>query len=226
MKNGTQAQPKLSAASKMPCKSWSLPAWITCPGARKDNGEAVDACSHCFALQGRYTFGAVKAVRDHNMEDWKRSDWVSAMVRSIGKSKFFRWFDSGDIYTPELAKKIIEVVFMTPNCKHWIPTRAYKDYSILPYLQKLDAMDNCVVRYSSDSVNGETIPFAEHNSSILQSADDFIPGIGKVLCRSYTRKGKCGDCRACWSKKIITVFYPIHGRKVKTFPQLTKEMEV
>ena len=33
---------RLSKASKMPCRSWSLQALETCPGARKSNGELVD----------------------------------------------------------------------------------------------------------------------------------------------------------------------------------------
>ena len=208
------ASPKLSAASKMPCKSWSLPAWKTCPGARKADGSAVDACDGCYALQGRYLFGAVKAVREHNMADWQNSDWTAAMVKAIGRSKYFRWFDSGDIYTPELARKILEVVRQTPGCQHWIPTRAYKDTSILPILWRIHDEPNAVVRMSSDSVKGETIAhISDTNSTILQSAEDFQPRKGAALCRSYDRGGKCGPCRACWSDKVETIYYPLHGKK-------------
>ena len=209
-----QAVPKLSAASKMPCKSWSLPAWETCPGARNDDGTPVDACSMCYALQGRYLFGAVKAVRDHNLEDWKLAGWARAMVKNIGKGKFFRWFDSGDCYDPVLAGKIWAVMVETPDCKHWLPSRAFKDDSIRFHLERMNNLPNVVVRYSSDSITGERVE-GDYTSTIIDSPEDFVSEKGYSLCRAYARKGKCGSCRACWSKKIHTIAYPIHGRKVK-----------
>jgi hypothetical protein len=211
MKN---ASPKLSAASKMPCKSWSLPAWKTCPGARNADGSPVDACSLCYALQGRYTFGAVEAVREHNLSDWQADDWVDAMVQHIGKSKFFRWFDSGDIYNVTLAYKILDVVMNTPGCAHWIPTRAYKDDTILPVLRMMQSLPNCVVRFSSDSVDGEVLENEEHSSTIISDDSQFISGKGNVLCTAYKRKGKCGNCRACFNKRVRVVTYPKHARKV------------
>jgi hypothetical protein len=165
-------------------------------------------------LQGRYTFGAVRAVREHNMRDWTRPGWADDMVAAIGKSKLFRWFDSGDVYTAQLASRILYVIRNTPHCRHWIPTRAYKDAAILPILRKIQEEPNVVVRFSSDSVTGETLANEPHSSTIIPSVDDFKPGRGKVLCTAYKRKGKCGNCRACFDKRISVVYYPEHGRKV------------
>ena len=203
-----KASPKLSNASKMPCKSWSLPAVTTCQGAFKSDGVTlVDACQGCYATKGRYKFGAVKDLREYNMEDWKRSGWVDAMVKAIGKGKFFRWFDSGDIENEILAEKIVRVCKATPNTKHWIPTRTYKIPSIQAVLDKMP--ENVVVRYSSDSVIGGKVS-GSHTSTIIQSEDNFIPSKGYSLCRAFARKGKCKDCRACWSKKVHTVAYIAH----------------
>ena len=47
---------KLSKASKMPCRSWSLQALDTCPGSRDKSGELVPACSGCYATDGNYRF--------------------------------------------------------------------------------------------------------------------------------------------------------------------------
>ncbi|GAI65558.1 unnamed protein product, partial [marine sediment metagenome] len=72
---------KLSKASKMPCKSWSLEAIDTCAGSRDPvTGELVPVCADCYAAKGTYRFPAVKALRVHNKQDWKRDDWVSDMV--------------------------------------------------------------------------------------------------------------------------------------------------
>ena len=203
------AQPKLSNASKMPCKSWSLPAIVSCPGAHNKGHFRVPACAGCYATRGRYKFGKVKDVREHNMEDWKRSGWVDAMVKAIGKAKWFRWFDSGDVCSADLAKKIYEVIRQTPNCEHWLPTRSYKIPAIRDILNWVAVLPNVTVRLSSDSVTGERIS-GKYTSTIIQSAEDFIPSKGYALCRAFERKGKCGSCRACWSKDIHTIAYIAH----------------
>jgi hypothetical protein len=203
------AQPKLSNASKMPCKSWSLPAVVSCPGSRNADGTLVPACSGCYATRGRYKFGAVKALRIHNLDDWKHIGWIPAMVKAIGKAKYFRWFDSGDIPEADLATKIYEVIKQTPNCEHWLPTRSYKIPLIRYWLNLVACLPNVTVRLSSDSVTGERIP-GKYTSTIIQREKDFIPSKGYALCRAFERKGKCGSCRACWSKDIHTIAYIAH----------------
>ena len=203
------AQPKLSNASKMPCKSWSLPAVVSCPGAHNDDGTLVPACSGCYATRGRYKFGAVKALRIHNLDDWKHIGWINGMVKLIGRAKWFRWFDSGDICEPDLAMKIYAVIRRTPNCEHWLPTRSYKIKETKDWLQRMSLLDNVTVRLSSDSVTGERIP-GDYTSTIIQSPEHFIPSKGYSLCRAFERKGKCGSCRACWSKSIHTIAYIAH----------------
>ena len=210
MKN---ASPKLSNTSKMPGKSWSTSAWETCPGARNDDGSPVSACECCYALTGAYNFPGTIAARKHNEADWQKSGWVKAMVKLIGKAKYFRWFDSGDIYSPILARKIWAVIVETPNCQHWLPTRAYKDAEILYHLKAMENLPNVAVRYSSDSREGERLDFGL-NSTIIQEKNDFIPEKGVSLCRAGERSGKCGTCRACWSKNVGTIYYVHHGNKV------------
>lgn len=199
----------------MPCKSWSLPAWESCPGAKDTAGKPVDACQYCYALTGAYHFPATIASRKHNMEDWKLDSWVGAMVKAIGRAKYFRWFDSGDVYCAELAEKILSVMTLTPGCSHWIPSRMYKIPAVATVLNNMNKLGNVVARFSSDAIDGSRVKGAAASSTILQSADDFKPAKGYSLCRAYTRKGKCADCRACWSKDIHTIAYALHGNKVK-----------
>lgn len=199
---------KLSKASKMPCRSWSLQALDTCPGSRTTAGDLVDACQGCYATTGNYRFPNVKAPREYNRQDWKRNDWVNDMVRELDNDRYFRWFDSGDMYDIRLSRKILEVCERTPWVKHWIPTRMYKFYKFMPVIGQLDALPNVVVRLSSDSIKGETIP--GNNTSTIATMDT-IPN-GSVVCEAYTRGGKCADCRACWDKTVSTVTYIGHGK--------------
>lgn len=201
---------KLSKPSKMPCKSWSLQAIETCPGARDAAGELVPACSGCYATTGHYRFPNVKAPREHNREDWKRPDWVADMIDAIGADGYFRWFDSGDVYDVRLADKILQVMAATPQTRHWLPTRMHKFPKFGAVLSRMEELENVVVRRSSDSITGGTIDGAT-TSTIVPDVDN-APA-DAVVCEAYDRDGKCGDCRACWDKSTAVIAYPAHGKK-------------
>ena len=204
----------LSKTSKMPCKSWSLPAITTCPGAHIKKG-LVKACQGCYATQGFYLMPGTKRVRDENREGWKDDNWVSDMVARIGSSKFFRWFDSGDVYHPRLAFKIQEVVTQTPETKHWMPTRSYKVKKIKVALDKMNKLcDNIVIRYSSDSVSGGYNKRL-HGSTIIHEDKLDTLNSNVHVCQAYLNNGKCGDCRACWDKTIPVIAYVAHTNKME-----------
>lgn len=202
---------KLSKAGKMPCRSWSLQALVTCPGAKGRDGELVDACKGCYATTGNYNFPNVKAPRQHNKEDWQRAEWVDDMVRELDNDRYFRWFDSGDMYALGLAEKILEIMQRTPWVRHWLPTRMHKFRKFEAIINEMNALPNVVVRLSSDSVTGEIID-GDYTSTIIPYVEDATPAM--TACEAYERDGKCGDCRACWDKSVKTIAYPAHGRKM------------
>jgi len=211
---------KLSKPSKMPCLSWSLQALDTCPGSKDSTGKLVDACTGCYATDGNYRYPNVIKPRLDNQADWKRDGWVADMVKALDNSRYFRWFDSGDCYDVRLAKKIRQVMEQTPWVQHWMPTRMYKFAKFLPVLESMQSLPNVVVRYSSDSITGETIPGAT-TSTIVQHYEDADDSM--EVCAAYTRDGKCGDCRACWDKSVQVIAYPAHGRKmVKQYKLIAK----
>jgi hypothetical protein len=214
---------KLSKASKMPCRSWSLQALDTCPASRDASGDLVDACKGCYATSGNYRFPNVKAPRVHNREDWKRDTWVADMVQELDNDRYFRWFDSGDIYDVRLARKILEVCEATPWVKHWIPTRMYKFPKFTLVLQRLQSLPNVVLRLSSDSIIGETIEGP--TTSTIATLEDAPKG--SFVCEAYTRGGKCDKCRACWDKGVSVVTYIGHGKSmVKNQNNLIQTLQV
>jgi len=202
---------KLSKASKMPSRSWSLQALDTCPASRKPDGTLVDACSGCYATTGNYRFKNVKAPREHNREDWKRDQWVNDMVAELDNDRYFRWFDSGDVYDLRLAQKILEVMRRTPWCNHWLPTRMHKFDKFRPVLAQMQELHNVVVRLSSDSITGDVV---EGDTSSTIATLDNVPS-GATVCEAYTRGGKCGPCRACWDKSTSVVCYIGHGKSME-----------
>ena len=208
----TQAKPRFSKPSKMPCRSWSLQALDTCPASKKPDGELVDACKGCYATTGFYAMGSVKAPREHNREDWKHSDWVDVMAAELDNDRYFRWFDSGDLYSLALAEKVLEVMRRTPWCNHWLPTRMHKFEKFRPVLAEMEKLPNVVVRLSSDSVTGETVQGAATSSTIIPTVSHSLPSMS--VCEAYERGGKCATCRLCWSKDVAVVAYPAHGKKM------------
>lgn len=203
---------KLSKTSKLDnIMSWSLQALTTCPGSKSDNGELVAACSGCYATTGFYQFGAAKSVRDYNMTDWKRDDFVSDFIGALSKQKFFRWFDSGDMYSVQLAEKIYQIMVNTPHVKHWLPTRMAKFAKYADIIAKMRALPNVMVRFSSDSITGDYVK-GVHGSVIIPTADDADNTV--TVCRAYENNGKCNGCRACYSKDVEVIAYPQHGKKM------------
>ena len=201
---------KISITSKLDgIRSWSLQALDTCPGSIAAPGELVDACKGCYATTGNYRFENVKAPRRHNKEDWQRMAWVDDMVAELNKDRFFRWFDSGDMYTLALAEKILEVMKRTPWVSHWLPTRMYKFPKFRQVLAEMQALPNVSVRFSSDSITGQYTKKL-HGSVIIPTAADIKPGM--TLCRAYENEGKCNGCRACYDKKVKVIAYPAHGK--------------
>lgn len=215
--------PKISITSKLDgIRSWSLQAIDTCPGSIASPGELVDACKGCYATTGNYHYPNVKAPRLHNKTDWQRLEWVDDMVAELDSDRYFRWFDSGDVYTLALAEKILEVMQRTPWCKHWLPTRMHKFPKFRDVLQRMQALPNVMVRFSSDSVIGEYIP-GLHGSVIIPDESFIKNQTGQpLLCGAYMRDGKCNKCRACWDKKIPVIAYPAHGQKMAKIIMLKK----
>lgn len=205
---------KISVTSKLDgIRSWSLQALDTCPGSISSPGVLVDACKGCYATTGNYVFANVKAPREHNRADWERLEWVNDMVQELGKDRYFRWLDSGDLYAVGLAEKVLEVMNRTPWCQHWLPTRMHKFPKFLQVLRAMQALPNVSVRFSADSIDGSYTP-GLHGSVIGPSADTFQAHEGASLCRAYEHGGKCSGCRACWDKTIPLICYPAHGQKM------------
>ncbi len=199
----------LSETSKLGCKSWSLQAIETCPGAVGDNGNLVEVCQGCYATGGNYRFPNVKRVREVNKQEWQADTWVLDMIKALQDSRFFRWFDSGDMYALELAEKIYQVCQATPWCHHWIPTRMYKFAKFREVLDRLNALPNVVVRFSGDNI-GEAPKFGQFVSMVV--APEVLHDAH--ACPAYAQGGKCLDCRACWDKGVHNVAYLAHGKKM------------
>ena len=183
--------------SKMPGLSYSLPAWECKTGSklRKVKGSV---CASCYALKGNYTrYPAIKAAQYRRLRATSHPYWVTAMAAVIKRQKWFRWHDAGDVQDQQHLQKIYEICRLTPETRHWLPTREawIKDHLA-------SKPDNLVIRFSPPMVN-QRAPESWPNSSMVVDK-------GFHTCPAPAQGGKCLDCRQCWDPKIKVVSYGKH----------------
>ncbi len=220
----------LSKPSKMPGTSFSIPAQHCVTGSvlAKIPGSV---CFECYALKGAYIWPSVQNAMEYRLDLLNSPDFVSVMVAELNRRRAteHRWWDSGDVHSVAHCLKIIAVCRLTPNKKHWIPTKERKLWQQALKMESLP--DNAVIRYSATMI--DKAPPKDWTNSSAVITDKAAP-IGK-LCEAYRTKkngemishdeyetakkekqigkidlGYCGDCRACWSREVKTVSYPKH----------------
>ena len=158
----------------------------------------------------------VKNPRIENLEESKKDSFVNDMIEVLDMHRYFRWFDSGDLYSVEFAEKVLEVVKATPWVRHWLPTRTWTLPEFNEVLNELNKLPQVVVRYSSGSITGEVVAAPNGSTVIGKEHVSKIPN-GVQVCSAY-KKGKqktpsCNGCRKCWDKNVTHVAYIAHGAK-------------
>jgi hypothetical protein len=114
----------LSKPSKMPGKAYGLPA-KECKTGSKLAKIPGSTCSSCYALKGCYVFKVVQEAQYTRLAAIRHPLWVQAMTFHLlhQKADVFRWHDSGDVQDLKHLAKIFKVARLTPNIRHWLPTR-------------------------------------------------------------------------------------------------------
>lgn len=196
--------------SKMPCKSYSLPT-LACKTGYRMAQIPGSICSMCYADSGFYRMYAntVEPAQHARLDSITDPDWVYAMAAMIGDDLYFRWHDSGDLQSLEHLAKIAHVADLTPNCKHWLPTREYA--MVKQYIEKHGAIPaNLIIRLSAMYPDKPvSVPKSLQGikniavSNVHSKADP----VG-VVCSAPDNAGKCGECRACWNASEVS--YALH----------------
>ena len=187
----------LSKPSKMPGWAYGLPAKECKTGSKlvKIKGST---CHGCYALKGCYVFKVVQAAQYKRLESINNPLWVGAMSLLINskKSKWFRWHDSGDVQSEEHLLKIFAVCKLTPDVKHWMPTREAWTKHFLPLCPA-----NLIIRFSAPMVD-QAAPASWPNTSTVVKTG--------ASCPAPQQNNECRDCRACWDKSVKNVAYGQH----------------
>jgi len=187
----------LSKPSKMPGWSIGIPA-KECKTGKKLRQIKNSVCEGCYALKGCYVFKVVQEAQYKRLEAIQHPDWVLAMATLINSKKpdVFRWHDSGDVQDLQHLEKIFEVCRLTPDKRHWMPTREawIKDHMHL-------APANLVVRFSSPMVDQGPVKSWANTSTVSTKSR---------TCPAPDNNNECGSCRACWDPLVKNIEYGKH----------------
>ena len=98
---------------------------------------------------------------------------------------------------------ILEICKLTPDIKHWIPSKEYKMWRQVLKIQKLP--DNVVLRISSPNIDQEPLKGFNNTSTVHKNKKAF-----GLECIAYKQDGKCLECKACYNSKVKNISYPLH----------------
>ena len=189
----------LTYTSKMPGPSYNTPASRCLTGA-KLRLVSGSVCSSCYALKGNYKrFPKVEEALERRFQSLKHPDWVVAMAALIKKHKYFRWHDAGDIQSMAHLENIFAVCRLTPDTRHWMPTREAR---FLKQVSSATIPTNLLIRMSSHMIDQKPVKFWPWTSTVTSGHD--------ASCPAPKQGNQCGDCRACWNRSTPTVSYGKH----------------
>ena len=187
----------LSKPSKMPGWSIGLPA-KECKTGSKLRQVKGSTCYDCYALKGCYVFKIVQDAQYRRLEAVKSPLWVAAMTILINskRSKWFRWHDSGDVQDLDHLNKIFDVCRLTPETRHWMPTR---EAWVKDHVSR--APSNLIIRFSMPMIDQAPAGSWPNTSTVVTSGAN---------CPSAKQGNQCLDCRKCWNKEIKNISYGQH----------------
>ena len=218
IKEATENVGGLSKVSKMPSLSWSISALDCSTGTKLRESKQSTVCDGCYALKGMQSLPTQQNAYAKRLELWRtnRKLWLLSMdyllknKKEIQDTKYFRWFDSGDLQSLDHLDKIILIAKKMPYIKFWLPTKEFKLVKI--YANQIPR--NLNVRKSHPLINAYKMqPMNNITESYVYDGDklDTIPNDTRVCpATKPNSNGQCNDCRMCWDNSIKSITYIKH----------------
>jgi hypothetical protein len=164
-------------------------------------------CSKCYALKGRYLFKNVRDALERRFESLTDPRWIESMAYLINTRKltYFRWHDAGDLQGVWHLENIAKVAELTPDCRHWLPTRELR--TVGEFLEENTRPENLNIRLSAMAFDKKAPEgFARKRGLTVSGAS----ANGSHNCPAPLQGNSCGDCRACWDSDTFSISYKQH----------------
>ena len=201
----------LSNPSKMPGRAYNISAY-DCKRGSELAKIAGTVCASCYARKGRYSFPNVQNALNKRKQAFGHPEFISAMVYLIKKQspRYFRWFDSGDLQDTKMLGTICAIACLTPDTKHWLPTKERNIVLNYAYKEQGHIPDNLIIRISAPYINEHVDTWLWAHYSEVHTKDKENTKEQVYYCPAHLQGNKCGDCRVCWSANIPIVSYLKH----------------
>jgi hypothetical protein len=147
-----------------------------------------------------------------------RDTWVAVMTAAVTwgsrlqsgtpnasspRQPWFRWHDSGDVFSPRYADMINAVCANLPDVRFWLPTRSWHNTPrILRQLVVLAELPNVAVRPSALKLQEDAPRIDGLDAGTGVKSDGYN-------CPASSQGNACLSCRKCWSKEA-PVYYHLH----------------
>ena len=150
---GVQTVSKMDKA-----KTYNLPP-SECLTGNKLKEIENSVCSDCYAEKGRFAVfhKTVQPAQYRRLESLEHPKWSQAMAFLINRysHEYFRWLSAGDVPNVEFLMNVHKVATLTPDTRHWLPTREYRIVKKYKALVGATQPENLVIRLSAHMVNGQ-----------------------------------------------------------------------
>ena len=204
----------LSEPSKMECKTFDLDI---------EKSGCVDRCQYgqekiCYVVNNRYRENSPsrKAKKERNWKLANSKSFVRILTNEIRltKQRIFRFFQSGDFFSLEFLKKVMQVCANLPKVDFWIPTT--RDDLLNEFLFKGGIIPkNTTVRLSAPKAD---IPFHKGIIEFYSKWENITfsettTNKNLATCKaSLEENASCEECEDCFKPNHKKTVYAIHGK--------------
>ena len=212
---GVQSVSKMDKA-----KTYNLPPSECLTGNKLKEIEG-SVCSDCYAEKGLFAVfhKTVQPAQYRRLESLEHPKWSQAMAFLINRysHEYFRWLSAGDVPNVEFLMNVHKVATLTPDTRHWLPTREYRIVKKYKALVGATQPENLVIRLSAHMVNGQPPSEIGLPTSTVHTLDHQWIMANSHICPANSQGNTCWgkqnggiDCHACWSPVVQNVSYIKH----------------
>lgn len=215
----------------------------------RDDEQNPLVCDRCYAKKGRYTKFVNIIIKQRIVREWMdiqfsratRDNPFGTFVEQFGRgvgflshefvreimfqngvdTRYFRLFDSGEVYKPVVYLALRAVALRLRNVRFWMPTRMWVYAEFRDLVASNPPPPNLVVRPSALFVGAAapalagTVPGFSAGTTVNRKEEDLPRSVWRCPAYFGGKTESCtanhmGSCRRCWDSPGTVVSYKMH----------------